>query len=102
MAKRGNPKGNPQNLTPQGRHVLTPEDRLKGGQTTGKRKKVKELIEQILTNEDMTEILENLKDRSRDNSKDLELLLAIIGEKPKEQIEVSQDKPFEVSIEVIE
>jgi hypothetical protein len=50
----------------------------------------------------MTEILENLKDRSRDSSKDLELLLAIIGEKPKEQIEVSQDKPFEVSIEVIE
>ena len=101
MAKRGNPKGNPQNLIPQA-HTLTSEDSAKGGRNKGKRKKVKELIEQILTNEDMTEILENLKDRSRDNSKDLELLLAIIGEKPKEQIEVSQDKPFEVSIEVIE
>ena len=100
MAK-GNPKGNPQNLTPQA-HVLTSEENAKGGRNKGKRKKVKELIEQILTNEDMTEILENLKDRSRDSSKDLELLLAIIGEKPKEQIEVSQDAPFEVKIEVVE
>jgi hypothetical protein len=32
----------------------------------------------------------------------MELLLALVGEKPKEQIEVSQEKPFEVHIEVIE
>jgi hypothetical protein len=101
MAK-GNPKGNPQFLTPQGRHKLTSEDSAKGGRVTGKRKKVKALIDEILSNEDMIEILQNLKDRSRDSSKDLELLLAIIGEKPKEQIEVSQDAPFEVSIQVIE
>ena len=100
MAK-GNPKGNPQNLTPQA-HKLTSEDSAKGGRNKGKRRKVKELIDEILTNQDMTEILENLKSRSRDSSKDLELLLAIIGEKPKEQIEVSQEKPFEVNISIVE
>ena len=100
MAK-GNPKGNPQNLTPQA-HKLTSEDAAKGGRNKGKRRKVKELIDEILTSQDMTEILENLKDRSRSSSKDLELLLAIIGEKPKEQIEVSQEKPFEVNISIVE
>ena len=99
MAK-GNPKGNPQNLTPQA-HVLTSEDKAKGGRNKGKRKKVKELMDEILSNQDMQQILENLKDRSRDSSKDLELLLAIIGEKPKEQVEITQEKPFEVTIEVI-
>ena len=99
MAK-GNPKGNPQNLTPQA-HRLTPEDSAKGGRNKGKRKKVKELMDEILSNQDMQQILENLKDRSRDSSKDLELLLAIIGEKPKEQVEITQEKPFEVTIEVI-
>ena len=100
MAK-GNPKGNPQNLTPQA-HVLTSEDRVKGGKKTGKRKQVKAILEEILTNEDISVIMNNLKDRSKDSSKDLELLLAIIGEKPKEQIEVSQEKPFEVNIQVVE
>lgn len=101
MGSRGNPKGNPQNLTPQA-HVLTTEDKAKGGRNKGKRKKVKELMDEILSNQDMQQILENLKDRSRDSSKDLELLLAIIGEKPKEQIEVSQEAPFEVNINVVE
>jgi len=100
MAK-GNPKGNPQNLIPQA-HKLTSVDSAKGGRNKGKRRQVKELIDEILTNQDMTEILENLKSRSRDSSKDLELLLAIIGEKPKEQIEVSQEKPFEVNISIVE
>lgn len=100
MAK-GNPKGNPQNLTPQA-HVLTSEDKAKGGRNKGKRKKVKELMDEILSNQDMQQILENLKDRSRDSSKDLELLLAIIGEKPKEQVEITQEKPFEVTISVVE
>lgn len=100
MAK-GNPKGNPQNLIPQA-HKLTSEDHVKGGQVVGKRKKVQAIVEELLNNENLTDIVANLIDRSRSNSKDMELLLALVGEKPKEQIEVSQEKPFEVHIEVVE
>ena len=101
MAK-GNPKGNPQFLTPQGRHELTSEDRRKGGQVVGKRKKIQAVIDELLTNEDLEEIILNLIERGKNNSKDLELLSAFIGEKPKEQIEVSQEKPFEVNISIVE
>ena len=100
MAK-GNPKGNPQNLIPQA-HELTSEDHRKGGQVVGKRKQIKAVIEELLTEQDLNEIVQNLIDRGKYNSKDLELLSAFIGEKPKEQIEVSQEKPFEVHIEVID
>jgi hypothetical protein len=100
MAK-GNPKGNPQNLTPQA-HELTSEDRRKGGKVVGKRKKVQAIVDELLNNENLAVIVESLIDRAESNSKDLELLLAIMGEKPKEQVEITQEKPFEVTIEVIE
>lgn len=102
MGTRGNPKGNPQNLTPQGRHKLTTEDSIKGGKVSGKRKQIRAVIEELLTEQDLNEIVQNLIDRGKYNSKDLELLSAFIGEKPKEQIEVSQEKPFEVNISIVE
>ena len=41
-------------------------------------------------------------ERANENSKDMEFALAIMGEKPKEQIELSQEAPFEVNISVVE
>lgn len=98
-----NPKGNPQNLTPQA-HKLTREDRSKGGKASAKNRKVKDIvIELLLQNDyaDMYEASRNLIKRSVDSSKDLEMLLAILGQKPKEQIEISQEEPFEVNITVV-
>ena len=96
-----NPKGNVQNLTPQA-HILTAEDSAKGGQASGKKRRIQAMTERLLTDKDLKDIVNNLIGRSKDNPRDLELLMAIVGEKPKEQIEVSQEAPFEVHIEVIE
>lgn len=69
------------------------------------RKAIREMFEDKLRERGYADIdvwLSNLMERAKDNTKDMEFALAIIGEKPKEQVEISQDKPFEVHIEVIE
>lgn len=70
-----------------------------------KRKAIREMFEEKLKSRGYKDIdtwLENLMERAGENSKDMEFALAIIGEKPKEQIELSQEAPFEVSISVVE
>lgn len=70
-----------------------------------KRKAIREMFEEKLRARGYKDIdtwLENLMERAGENSKDMEFALAIIGEKPKEQIELSQEAPFEVNISVVE
>lgn len=74
-------------------------------QNTVQRKAIREMFEDKLRERGYKDIdvwMENLMQRAMDNSKDMEFALAIMGEKPKEQVEISQEKPFEVTIEVIE
>lgn len=69
------------------------------------RKAIREMFEDKLRERGYKDIdvwFDNLMDRAKDNSKDMEFALAIMGEKPKEQIEVSQEAPFEVNINVVE
>ena len=69
------------------------------------KKAIREMFEDKLRERGYKDIdvwMENLIQRAEDNTKDMEFALAIMGEKPKEQVEISQDKPFEVSIEVVE
>lgn len=77
----------------------------KRSENVKQRKAFKELFEEKLRErgyKDLDIWIENLLERAKDNTKDVEFALAIMGEKPKEQIEISQEKPFEVTIEVIE
>ena len=70
-----------------------------------KRKAIREIFEEKLRArgyKDIDSWLENLMERANENSKDMEFALAIMGEKPKEQIELSQEAPFEVNISVVE
>ena len=74
-------------------------------QNTAQRKAIREIFEEKLRARGYRDIdswLENLMERANENSKDMEFALAIIGEKPKEQIELSQEAPFEVNISVVE
>lgn len=103
---------NEQNLKPIKKGELS-RDELKKRQSNGgkksaevrkERKAIREMFEDKLRERGYKDIdvwFDNLMDRAKDNSKDMEFALAIMGEKPKEQVEITQEKPFEVTIEVI-
>ena len=105
---------NEQNLTKMGKaRGLTTEEARRIGSAGGKksvqvrkeRKAIREMFEDKLRERGYKDIdvwFDNLMERAKDNSKDMEFALAIMGEKPKEQVEISQDAPFEVKIEVVE
>lgn len=104
---------NEQNLKPFREGEVSRELALKGQAASAKKRKenniqrkaVMAILEDRLRAKgyaDLDDAIDGLIDRAKDNDKAFELMLAIMGEKPKEQIEVSQDKPFEVTIEVIE
>jgi len=103
---------NEQNLKPIKKGELTKEEAKRrgslGGQKSGEvrkeRKAIREMFEDKLRERGYKDIdvwMENLMQRATENSKDMEFALAIMGEKPKEQVEITQEKPFEVTIEVI-
>lgn len=104
---------NEQNLKPFRKGEVSRELALKGQQASAQKRKqnnaerkaIREMFEDMLRERgyaDVQEWMINLSERAKDNSKDMEFALAIMGEKPKEQVEISQEKPFEVQIEVIE
>lgn len=102
-------KGNISNLDPiRSVEVAREKQKLsakKRSENAKERKAVMAILEDRLRAKgysDLDEAIEGLINRAKDSDKALELMLAIMGEKPKEQVEISQDKPFEVSIEVIE
>ena len=102
---------NEQNLTQMGKPLSTEvaqnmqkKAAAKRKQNTIQRKAIREMFEDKLRERGYKDIdvwMENLMQRATENSKDMEFALAIMGEKPKEQVEISQEKPFEVTIEVI-
>ncbi len=104
---------NKQNLQPIKKGELSKEEAKKRGSAGGKRsvevrkerKAIREMFEDKLRERGYKDIdiwMENLMQRAMDNSKDMEFALAIMGEKPKEQVEITQEKPFEVTISVVE
>lgn len=103
---------NEQNLKPFRKGEVSRELAVKGQkasaqkrkQNNAERKAVREMFEEMLQKNgyrDVQEWMINLSERAKENTKDMEFALAIMGEKPKEQVEISQEKPFEVTIEVI-
>lgn len=103
---------NKQNLQPIKKGELSKEEAKKRGSAGGKRsvevrkerKAIREMFEDKLRErgyKDLDVWFDNLIARAEENSKDMEFALAIMGEKPKEQVEITQEKPFEVTIEVV-
>lgn len=102
-------KGRIENLDPiRSKDVARERQKLsaaKRSENVKQRKAVREIFEDKLRERGYKDIdlwIENLMQRAMDNSKDMEFALAIMGEKPKEQVEITQEKPFEVTISVVE
>lgn len=60
-----------------------------------------ESIKQMLTDEDWAEIIENAIRRAKESDKGFEVVRDTLGQKPKEQVAIEQEKPFEIEVEII-
>ena len=69
----------------------------KRSQNIKERKLIRQVIEERLGGEDLEEIIDNLIDRAKRDSKDFEVLQASLGQKPVEKVVVS-----EIDIDVID
>lgn len=84
-------KGNPDTQFRSGREAV--ENGRKGGIASGEvrreRKLIKDRILERMGETDWDEMIDGLIERSKDSVKDFEVLRDTIGEKPKDQIEVT-------------
>lgn len=69
----------------------------KRSQNIKERKLIRQVIEERLGGKDLEEIVDNLIDRAKRDSKDFEVLQASLGQKPVEKVVVS-----EIDIDVID
>lgn len=69
----------------------------KRSQNIKERKLIRQVIEERLGGEDLEEIIDNLIDRAKRDSKDFEVLQASLGQKPVEKVVVS-----EIDIDIID
>lgn len=82
---------NEQNLIPinsERAREMQKKSTAKRVQNARERRLFKEILKERLKVDDANDIVDALIARSMANSKDLELLLAMLGEKPKEEISV--------------
>ena len=99
---------NEQNLKPQNERTKSEQREIarKGGIASGKarreRKTLKDELLALLETEDYNSkiSLSMIKEALKGNTKAFEVIRDTIGEKPKDKIEIDQDKPFEVNIKV--
>ena len=100
---------NEQNLIPMNKR--TPRERIeiarKGAKATNKKKaERKTLREELLLllatgNKQNKMSIAMIEKAIKGDTKAFEVIRDTIGEKPKDQIEVGQEKPFEVNIKVV-
>ena len=83
---------NEQNLRP-GAHKLTVEEQSRGGKRSAEvrreRKLIKDRILERMGEDDWDTMIDNLIARAQEDTKSFESLRDTIGEKPKDQIEVT-------------
>ena len=100
---------NEQNLRPS-EYKLSQEEAKKGGKRSAEvrreKKLLRELLEEALAKKtntgnkyiDITNAL--IQEAEKGNVKAYETIRDTLGQKPKEKVEIEQDKPFEVNITV--
>lgn len=62
----------------------------KRSQNIKERKLIRQVIEERLGNKDLDEIVDNLIERAKTDSKDFEVLQAALGQKPVEKVVISE------------
>ena len=87
------PKGNIENLrtpsTEEAREMQL-KSAQKRSQNIKERKLIRAVIEERLGNEDLEEIVDNLIDRAKRDSKDFEVLQSALGQKPVDKVMVAE------------
>ena len=63
----------------------------KRSQNIKERKLIRAVIEERLGNEDLEEIVDNLIDRAKYDSKDFEVLQSALGQKPADKVQMKTD-----------
>ena len=63
----------------------------KRSQNIKERKLIRAVIEKRLGNEDLEEIVDNLIDRAKHDSKDFEVLQSALGQKPVDKVQMKTD-----------
>ena len=91
-----------EDLTPNERRKRASKAGKASGEARRKRKTLKEELVSLLETNNYNEkiSLKLIKKALEGNIKAFEVIRDTIGEKPKENVELSQDKPFEVNINV--
>ena len=101
---------NEQNLKPLNKRTKSEQRKIatKGGKASGearrKRKTLKEELIALLETENYNQkiSLAMIKEAEAGNTKAFEVIRDSIGEKPREQLGITQDEPFEVNINIRE
>ena len=90
------PKGNIENLrtpsTEEAREMQL-KSAQKRSQNIKERKLIRAVIEERLGNEDLEEIVDNLIDRAKRDSKDFEVLQSALGQKPVDKVMIADVEP---------
>nr|DAO40697.1 MAG TPA: hypothetical protein [Caudoviricetes sp.] len=84
---------NPENLrtpTSEEAREMQKKSAAKRKQNTIEKKVIKEILEKRLKIRDLEEMLDNLIERAKEDSRDFEVLQASLGQKPIDRIQVAE------------
>lgn len=92
-----------ENLTPKQRRENASKAGKASARKRAERKSLKEELLLLLSTGNMQNKISTalIEQAQKGNVKAYEIIRDTIGEKPKDQIEVGQEKPFEVNIKVV-
>ena len=72
---------------------------IESGKTRRENKIIRDRINERMTDDDLTEIVDNLISRAKKNPRDFEMLRDTMGQKPKQEINIDNAMEFEFKIE---
>lgn len=72
----------------------------KRSQNVKEAKVLAKLIAERMGEEDYETMIRNLIERAKESDKSFEVLRDTLGQKPKEAVQIEQDKPFVIEVEI--
>ena len=70
---------------------------IRSGEIRRENRRLREYIHERMTDDDINEIVDNLIDRAKHNTRDFEILRDTIGQKPKQEIGVNEPMNFAIT-----
>lgn len=72
---------------------------VKSGESRRESRIIRDRINERMTDDDLTEIVDNLIRRAKKNTRDFEILRDTMGQKPKQEFNIDNSMEFEFKIE---